>query len=245
VLDDANVIRQSHPAPTRSDAVDAYAPNVARAEQRLAMLRELAELGMSLARELTHRVLDPPATPEPQPEPRHDPAESFARLSRAVRLTLALESQVEEQIILLREDVSHRATETQLAGVASNEGRGLRLAPRDYASAHRNRIRDSVYEVINREITDLNPAHEALDTLYERLTEGERYDAFVHRPLKEAVAAICDDLGLHPDWSRWTADGWPAQSDPSDKPRYSWEFFWAPPGDGARRRLAPDHPAPA
>ncbi|HEY5105462.1 MAG TPA: hypothetical protein VII73_01685, partial [Caulobacteraceae bacterium] len=97
--------------------------------------------------------------------------------------------------------------------------------PRDYPCAHRNRIRDAVFDVVNREVTDVDAADDVLDALYERLTEGERYDAFVHRPLKEAVAAICDDLGLTPDWSRWTGDGWPP---PGNGPHYQWQSLWAP-----------------
>jgi len=90
--------------------------------------------------------------------------------------------------------------------------------------------------VINREIRDLNPAIELLDTLYERLTEGERYDAFVDRPLREAVAAICEDLGLHPDWSRWTDDGFP---EPTETKRFIWQSLWRPSNKNQlkRRRL--------
>ena len=108
-----------------------------------------------------------------------------------------------------------------------------RPLPRDYPSAHRNRIRDAVFDVINREISDLIPAQEILDTLYERLTEGERYDAFVHRPLRAAVEAICDDLGLNPDWSRWADDAWAPP--PPGSPRYAWQLIWAP---SRRRRRA-------
>ena len=90
--------------------------------------------------------------------------------------------------------------------------------------------------MINREIRDLNPAIELLDTLYERLTEGERYDAFVDRPLREAVAAICEDLGLHPDWSRWTDDGFP---EPTETKRFIWQSLWRPSNrkELERRRL--------
>jgi len=83
---------------------DAPDPRVARAEERLAMLRELSDLGMTLTRDLTRRALAAPETAEPAviaddtlanarapastrpaARPRHDPAESFARLSRAIR----------------------------------------------------------------------------------------------------------------------------------------------------------------
>jgi hypothetical protein len=226
------------PPPSRdafpdSDRATGPDPRVARAEQRLAMLRELAELGMALTRELTRRTLEAPeelptppaakADPRTVPGPRHDPAESFARLSRAVRLTLALEATVEGELSDLRAGGIGGSAASPLADDAND--RVYEDLPRDYPSAHRNRIRDAVHEVINREIVDLIPAHEVLDTLYERLTEGERYDVFVHRPLKEAVAAICEDLGLHPDWGRWTGEGWPP---PPEGPRHAWQMLWAP-----------------
>jgi hypothetical protein len=101
----------------------------------------------------------------------------------------------------------------------------FRTLPRDYASAHRNTVRDAVFDVIDNEITEIIPAHEMMNDLYERLMEGERYDAFINRPLRESVEAICEDLGLHPDWSRWTDDGWPP---PPEGPRRIWSVLWAP-----------------
>ncbi len=229
--------------PESAGSVDS---RIARAEQRLAMLRELAELGMALTRELTRRTLAAPEPPEQAsdveakpapnsrdiPGPRHDPAESFARLSRAVRLTLALEAKVDEELTALRAGEMSRHAESPSAAANDNADTPygpygpFGLLPRDYPSDHRNRIRDAVFDVINHEVTDIYPANDVLDALYERLTEGERYDAFVHRPLREAVEAICEDLGLHPDWSRWTDDGFPPQ-DPLE-PHYRWQGLWAP-----------------
>jgi hypothetical protein len=231
------------PSRAPSPETTAADPRIARAEQRLATLRELAELGMALTRELTRRTLEAreepeaaaanPNPPRAVPGPRHDPAESFARLSRAVRLTLALEAKVEDDLNALIAGGMDRCAERAPADDGDDDDDAWLELPRDYPSAHRNRIRDAVYDVINREITDIYPAHEVLDALYERLTEGERYDAFVHRPLKEAVAAICDDLGLSPDWSRWTDDGWPP---PGEGPRYEWQSLWGPNRERIRKR---------
>ncbi|HWF01430.1 MAG TPA: hypothetical protein VG248_16640 [Caulobacteraceae bacterium] len=236
----SNAFRTAPPpaALPESSSDDATDPRVARAEERLAMLRELAELGMALTRELTRRTLESPEAPEGGPAadanpkgaprtipgPRHDPAESFARLSRAVRLTLALEAKAEEELSALITGVKDRAAASPPA--ANDGGFPSGRLPRDYPSAHRNKVRDAIFDVINREVTDIYPAQETLDLLYERLIEGERYDAFVHRPLKEAVAAICDDLGLHPDWSRWTDDGFPPR--PTGESGYDWQDCWGP-----------------
>jgi hypothetical protein len=231
------------PGPTPQD------PREARAEERLDMLRELAELGMALARELTRRVLETPdplaeprpvADPDPvaaaadaqfaarpRREPRHDPAESFARISRAIRLTLALEARAEADLAALRagETVASAADAPAPDVAPSRASQASDDYPCDHGSAHRNRIRDRVYEAINAEITDIYPAQRVLADLYERLADSERYDAFIHRPLKESVAAICEDLGLHPDWSLWTEGGFTPRPDAR---RYQWQMFWRP-----------------
>jgi hypothetical protein len=253
---------EAHPdSPPPRDAAD---PRIARAEERLAMLRELAELGMSMTRAFTRRALESPPTddddaPPPAlaagkavaretsraiPGPRQDPAESFARLSRAVRLTLAFEVKTEGQLADLRAGGKDRPAKgrRRAAAVAhdadgddyeyddddhdGDDDYGPMLPPaKDYPSAERNQIRDRVYEVINSEITDVYKAHEVLDDLYDRLREGDRYDDIVFRPIREAVAAICDDLGLNPDWSRWTDHGWMPRT---SGPNYVWQQVWAP-----------------
>ena len=82
------------PAPT-----DPYpAVPLAWAERRRALLEELADIGMALAREIAARTVQASL----HPEPRHDPNRSYAAVSRAVRLTLRLEARVEADIIALR-----------------------------------------------------------------------------------------------------------------------------------------------
>ncbi len=240
-------------------------PRIARAEQRLAMLRELSEIGMAMTRRLARRVLEAPdddaadpgpaeaagakaaskAAPTAAPGPRLDSADSFAKISRAVRLTLAFEAKTDEQLADLRAGGKDRAAKGRRRGVAANDDRddgyydngdddfdeydddGPMLPPaKDYPSPRRNVIRDRVHDAINAEVTDVYRAHEVLDDLYERLTEGERYDAIVNLPLREAVEAICEDLDLHPDWSRWTGEGWAPP--PPNAPRYVWQSCWAP-----------------
>ncbi len=209
------------------------------------MLRELAELGMAMTRELARRTLETPDSSEPaatpRPFPRLDPAEAFARLSRAVRLTLVLEARADEELAALCAGGAEGAAPTRANGRDDHHdhdgGHHWREdPPRDYPSAHRNQVRDAIYNVMNREITDLIPAQTMLDTLYERLTEGERYDTIIHRPFRETVEAICNDLGLHPDWSLWTGEGFAPLP---EHRRKQWEFLWAP-----TRKRPPDPPEP-
>jgi hypothetical protein len=206
---------------------DPAAAAIARAERRLAMLGRLAELGMKLAEALTERAVSAPK----DAEPRHDPAESFARVSRAVRLTLALEAKADQDLAALRDGAEAAPSEPKWPQPPFDDPWGLKK--RDHPSAHRNKIRDNVWDVLDHEVEDVYLAQEVLDALHERLTEGERYDAFLHRPLRESVQAICGDLGLTPDWSRWTDDGFPPETRISRK---DWASMWRPDPERAEER---------
>jgi hypothetical protein len=221
-------------APTSREpppAADDDAAPITCAEQRLAMLRRLAELGMQLAEKLAERAVSSPS----DAEPKHDPAESFARISRAVRLTLALEAKFEQDL------AAPRAAGASAAPTVDPHPRPpfddpWGLKKRDHPSEHRNRIRDNVWDVLNHDVSDVHQATELLGDLHERLTDGERYDSFLYRPLRESVEAICNDLGLAPDWSRWTEDGFPPDT---RNPRRDWASFWRPnPERAEERRLA-------
>ena len=239
--DDASALSLAYAAP--SEPGGEANPRFARAEARLAMLRELAELGMTLTRNLVASTQAPAAADrdnaaaEPPP-PRHDPANAFARLSRAVRLTLALEASAEDDLATLRAEGSLKPVKgpTIDARDAKVDQPPLDpFPPVDHPSAFRNKVRDCVYRVLNAEVEDLRPAQERMHSLYERLQEGRCYDAFIYRPLREAVAAICDDLGLSPNWTGWTDDGWPPEPPPPPGVGVRcWEMMWGPKPDWMR-----------
>ena len=85
------------PTPVTSSLTseDRRAAAVARAEQGLAMLDELAVVGMAMSKEIAVRYIDGPY----YPEPKHDPAKQFAASSRAVRLTVALQGKVDTLLL--------------------------------------------------------------------------------------------------------------------------------------------------
>ncbi|HEX4261274.1 MAG TPA: hypothetical protein VHY76_09245 [Acetobacteraceae bacterium] len=70
--------------------------DAARTARHLAMLRELAEIGMALARALGEQALAAPQAeaPDPPAPPRADPGLAFARVARAVRQCIALEARI-------------------------------------------------------------------------------------------------------------------------------------------------------
>lgn len=288
------------PIPSVEDpgAVD---PRLVHAEEIRCMLRRLAEIGMEMTQALARQVLSPgesaqdaagsASPPPPVLMAARDPADAFARLSRAVRLTLGLEIKVDNHLAALRAGTDAAsgpaaASASRPASVPAGgsnppaspgvrdsafghsfddqvdlddfapEGveltyRNSRPLPWDHPSAFRNQVRDAVVEVINHEIDDYYRAPRLLDDLYERLWEGERYDAFVYRPLDEVVAAICADLGIEVDRSRWKPDREVTENGVTTLYRghRDWTSSWKPMGSMLpRRRLyrrGQDHPPQA
>jgi hypothetical protein len=270
------------PAHKAAGAVDAAvlldpadAARLAEAEEDAIMLRRLGQLAMALCEASAAKALAelaptpeqpappaetaPPATPASPPS-RRDPAETFIRMSRVVRLTVILRGKIAEEIADLRAGRHRPAVDKPPAksppaaasAHASMPGErvdpnnwALKLLPVDHPSAHRNKIRDCVYAVINgdRETLDFTRLFERLDTLYAGLIEGERYDAVIHRPLKETVAAICKDLGLEPDWGLWADDGFP---DPfADTNQGGRQKMWQPQLGAVNTRRARPRDPPA
>ena len=192
----------SDPSLTPASPEDAA---IQRTERQLRMLEELAEIGMDLARALRRRVEAETDTPadEPPPAAGRDPADAFQRLSRAIRLTLALQTRVGEA---LRALIAGEAAAVEIRRVETVRRTDEAKAQR--REAVRDRVLDLVEHAMAAEIDDdeaLNDCHEALE---ERLEEDEAYADYAEAPLRETVERLCADLGLAPDWSLWTDEGW-------------------------------------
>jgi len=188
---------------------DEFTAAILRAKRRLRVPEELTEIGMELTRALSRQVLaDQAAAPAndnstPQtatsPAAKTDPATSFSRLSRAVRLTLNLEARVEEALRALREG---RVVARQTAARRATEAATTRR------EATRERVKKLVNMAIDREPVDAEALNELEDALDERLHLDSAYRDCEDRPIEETVRRLCADLGLMPDWTRWTGDGW-------------------------------------
>jgi hypothetical protein len=175
-------------------------PAVLRAEERLRMLRELAEIGMEIARALGRDVVSAESTEDDKAK---SPAEAFGVVSRAVRLTLALEDKIDAALRDLKAGVVWERTIEQ-----------QRAARRAEVAADRaedecvRRVSLLVANVAEREIGDIESFHDFHEAMEERLKEDEAYLDCAGQPLRETVERLCHDLGLHPDWSRWDGEGW-------------------------------------
>jgi hypothetical protein len=193
-------------APANDDAPD---PAVARAERRLRLLEEMAEIGMKLLRALEPGVAEAPS--EKSPGKTRDPADAFASLSRAVRLTLLLEAKTDEELRDLKEGiVRDRPVDEARAGEKTRKARHEREA----------RLQQLVLGVA----VDRCETPEAFENLEAALTERLEYDPVyfdcLARPLRENVERLCKDLCLEPDWSRWDGEGW-IDDGPPTRSRFS------------------------
>jgi hypothetical protein len=183
-------------------------PSVVLAESRIRMLRRLAEIGMELA----ERTLNTQVAPGKG----RDPADSYAPISRAIRLTLALEAKTDEELRDLK------------AGVVRKRKKELkRAAKRHEAAAAKDaaeravKVRELVAEAAEFEIADVYEFAQVYHALRERLDEDPAYDDCGVRPLRETVERLCKDLMLSPDWSRWEGEGWTREEGAPKRHRYS------------------------
>ena len=154
------------------------------------VLEELAEIGMEHARlGLAHALNE--AAGRPIPRPGVDPQMAHARAARSVRQTVALEAK-------LREPARARVEEA----VAKAQERG---------AERKGEVRVAVEHLIETEAgereEDLRVAERLLDDLYERL-DDEPDEDFAEAVISRAIEAICQDLGLTPDWALWADQRW-------------------------------------
>ncbi len=200
---------------TVSDEADHLAAAALRAERRLRMLQALSDIGLDLTLKLQERVHAGRAE-EPKGEASEvspsDYAAAFAKLSRSVRLTLELEARADEALrALLSGETTARETRRQAREQHAEE------AADEQREAARDRIHTQVFRAIRAEAETEEEFSERLAALTERLDVDPAYDEAEERPFREVVEQLCGDLGLSPDWTAWTDDGWP---DPADSPPY-------------------------
>jgi hypothetical protein len=181
---------------------------VLRAERRLAVLAELTEIGLEMARGLRAAAAAPAdGDAGAVPGRAKHPAELFASLSRAIRLTLSLEAKTDQEWRDLKAGIV-KARENTQAG-----------PPRDRIMT-RLHIENLVAEAIDAEAETRDEACDLYEACEQRLFEDEAYYHFTERPYRETVERLCKDLGLTFDESRWEGDGW-RRDLPRVRPRYS------------------------
>jgi hypothetical protein len=204
--------------------------SVLRAERRLRLLEEMSEIGIELLRTLRPgAAADEAADETASPAKGRDPADAFARLSRAIRLTLALEAKTDTWLWDLKAGI------VRMREVERTQSAEQAVIDRE---ARKERLRDLVTSVAEAEIPDGGDFNELYDALFERLYEDEAYYDCTERPLRETVERLCKDLELNPDWSRWGDEGWIVDGPPA-RPLFS-EFHHP----SRKPLMVFDHPPP-
>jgi hypothetical protein len=164
-------------------------PAILCAERQLKLLAEMAEFGMALIRDLKAGEADTP--------------EAFVRLSRAVRLTFALETKTHQELRILTGEII-AVREAVEAKAAENE----RFLKEQAVRRNKSEIRRHVLAVAESESESLEDYNTTWDRLEEKLDPEGLYHSIGEWQTRYAVERLCEDLGLHPDWNRWTGDGW-------------------------------------
>jgi hypothetical protein len=193
----------SGPAPGTQDAAlaadAALEAAVLRAERRLRLLEEVSDITMELLRALRPGAV---AAAAPAGDPGRDPAESCARLSRALRLTFVLEAKTDQELRALKAGVVLQCE--QAAKRAYHAGQ-----------ARREKVEDLVADVIAAEAETSEIYCDLREALTERLEWDAAYTFCERRPLEETVARLCHDLGLPFDRDRWNGEGWTDDGPPA------------------------------
>jgi hypothetical protein len=154
-------------------------------ERQLSLLGELAEIGLDVARELGRQ-----AKAQPDPAALQHIAMAYSRVSRAVRLTLLLQSKLAKD----------------LEEAADAEAEDAELFEPGYR--HKFRVERVVERLIKAEHDDEDKIDRLAIEAGERLDDEDLYGDVLDKPIGELVALICKDLGLHPDWSRLAEEAW-------------------------------------
>jgi hypothetical protein len=179
-------------------------------------LREVGELCLRLARLSGEKAEAALAAPDPAPAATAarvpDPVLAFARLTRAVRMTVGLHARLRTQAQLRRErraaDAAERAAETAEALEDRRRTGRLRRAMTRF-------IVSTALEAEERDPRETDRLVEALDA---RLAAFGADDAdLAALPVKDAARALAEDLGIDPgpDWWR---DGWGIEPAPRPPP---------------------------
>ena len=188
---------------TPQDAPDPAGPDAdARARRQLGLLEELADMGMEIARAVHRQATGQGDVRIEAGDPLFaDPVLAFTRVSRAVRLTLALEARVQEQIDARRAAASSARTSWSAETMSAVETFKRRL----FAVAGRpdedddGAARCEIAEIGWRELRERLVETEADD-------ETETEEADERRPVGEIIGDICRSLGVKPDWSLWAQE---------------------------------------
>lgn len=233
-------------------------PSVEAIRERLALLAQLRDMGMEIVEALAEQLRaarDAAASEAPSLPLLIEAADAFARLSRAIRLIMMLETRAEEalRVAMAGRPPSRAIVATDAAPQAEREPTAPQSAT-DVASdveetegaeilAEGERVaeREPAERFADPEQTAAALRRAAALGLYddiraaarERLFLDRNYADFLTRPLEQLIPDLCRDLGLTAAALRTAGCAARVETPPPSRPPAS------PPGLGARVRRIP------
>jgi hypothetical protein len=223
---DADII--AHPEPAQPAAAD---PRIARAEMWLCMLGALREVARRFSRFLLWEIMPHQAwTKGPALAFAFffDPVPAFKRVVCVASFAAQLCRKIEKEIAAFR-----AGEPCDLDGFLTRAPRPSARSKSDaQAAAHHETDGENLDEFEDdNEFEDYNE-REAPERYFERFSKRksleDKYAALLKGPLKDAIKAICADLGLKPNWRLWTDNGFPP---PAGGGVEDWVAFFVPDAD--------------
>ena len=163
----------------------------ARAE---AMLGELAELGLMVARELAVRTRESEDVAQTVAL-----ADAFQKVSRVVRLTLALDVKLERDAARDAREARKAEAEAQAQAARRAEASAPRAAP-DASEARKSRVQNLLNRLLWNECEGDSEDYAVLfDDLSARLDEAALSADFESLPIETLARRVAADMGLSGD----------------------------------------------
>jgi hypothetical protein len=183
---------QPPPETQPADAQDGGDRTCARPlfERQIAMSGQLAEAGLEVALILKDQVKA--AHADGSAEVVVSAGATFARVARAVRMTILLQSKLIRQL----QDWDRNTAFITSCDLAEKDSE--REALTDQRKAR-------IEQIVERGAWDVERL--VVETA-ERLDQDDIYGDLLDRPISELVAMICKDLGLDPDWPQLAQEAW-------------------------------------
>lgn len=172
---------------------------------QLATLKALAEIGMELARELPAQAA---AVPAQDKNAVADPVLAFSRVSRAIRLTIGLQTRILEG---LKPQPERREGEARACEDQPDAGLEDRRVTGRLRRSVTRFIAGSAIEALEREAPETERLFDALDERLDR--EGPDDADFAEIEVNRLALAICRDLGADPG-AEWWEEGWGVSPSP-------------------------------
>jgi hypothetical protein len=166
-----------------------------RAEWRLRMLEELAEIEMRRVRSLARQASAQTASAEQAGAPLQGNDLAHTRIARSLRQTLALHARLDE-------DQAARDKRRE-AEAAARLAEHATAAERERRQRKKVQARHIVEQVVAMEATDKFHAEDLLNDLHDWLEDDSKVD---QRPIALLIARICKDLPIFFDRDVWAEE---------------------------------------